>query len=219
MARRIFYVLYFDDSRLQACLDAMRFIANPMAKSRAHITVRGPYSQSYEMRRQQEKIRGTEVLADGIGAFLTKDQNTVYIRCHATTLQEVWRKRDFGFNPHITVYDGRSREFAKTLLNKLGSMTIRFHFVVNEMSPLESQKGQYTTWLRESFDENFVSSIVGSPVEISAIAKLACEERMHLLASLARSLSTFSSSPVYASEVEEWDHEVQQRLVTITEQR
>ena len=41
MLKRVFYVVYFNEQRLQASLNAMRFIANPREKTPAHITVRG----------------------------------------------------------------------------------------------------------------------------------------------------------------------------------
>ena len=195
MTRRVFYVLFFDDPKLQATLNAMRFIANPDVKTPAHITIRGPYSQPYHMPKKQELIRNTEVFADGVDAFFSNEQNTVFIKCQATTLREVWKKDDYGFNPHITIYDGSSRNLAKMLLNRLSGLEIRFSFVVNQLSKLTTYKGQYSNLLRIEFDEDIVSSIVGRKVRVFDLDMLSSHERVNLIVPLARSLADFSSSP------------------------
>ena len=196
MSKRIFYVVYFDDQRLQASLDAMRFIANPKEKTLAHITLRGPYSQLYNVCGLERKIRGAEVMAVGADGFFSKGQNTVFIRCHSEKFQEVWKKSDFPFNPHITIYDGSCRSFAKMLLERLERLPIQFRFLVGKLSPLESHKGQYSTLLRQSFDEEFARDVVGEPLKVSDIDYLSSERRVSLIELFARELSEFSSAPV-----------------------
>ncbi len=196
MSKRIFYVVYFDDRRLQSSLDAMRFIANTKEKTPAHITLRGPYPQSYNLRGLERKIRGAEVLANGVEAFFHEGQNTVFLRCHSERFREVWKKKDFPFNPHITIYDGSSRQFAKLLLKRLEQLHIRFQFVVGKLSALESHKGQYSTLLRQSFKEEFARNVVGEPLKVSEIDALSPERRVSLIELFARELSEFSSAPV-----------------------
>ena len=193
MSRRIFYVVHFDDQRLQTSLDAMRFIANPKEKTPAHITVRGPYSRPYNLCGLERKIQGAEVVADGTEAFFQEGQNTVFIRCYSERIREVWKKKDFGFNPHITIYDGSSRDLARMLLDRLGRLPIQFRFFVSKLLPLESHKGQYSAWLRQSFDEEFASEIVGYPLRISEIDALSPERRVSLIESFARGLSSLAS--------------------------
>ena len=192
MLRRVFYVVYFSDRRLQATLDAMRFIANPREKTQAHITVRGPYTQLYNLHRQQRKIYGTEVFANGAGAFFYEQQNTVFIQCYSEKLREVGKKPEFEFNPHITVYDGSSRHFAMALLDKLQKLVIQFRFLVDEMEPLQSAKGQSSSWLRQSFDEDFVRDVMGKPIRAGDVDKLSEETRISLIERFARNLSKYS---------------------------
>lgn len=196
MSKRIFYVVYFDDKRLQASLNAMRFIANPKEKTLAHITLRGPYSQLYNVCRLERKIRGAEVVADGADGFFRKGQNTVFIKCSSEKFQEVWKKSDFPFNPHITIYDGSCRNFAKVLLERLKQFPIKFRFLVGNLSPLESHKGQFSTILRQSFDEEFARDIIGEPLKVSEIDFLSPERRIALIESFARELPEFASIPV-----------------------
>lgn len=207
MTKRIFYVVYFDDPRLQASLDTIRFIANPNEKTPAHITLRGPYSQLYNVRGLERKIHGAEVMADGAEGFFRKGQNTVFIRCFSEKFQEVWKKSDFPFNPHITIYDGSSRRFAKMLLDRLVQFPIKFRFLVGKLSPLESHKGQYSTLLRQSFNEKFTRTIVGELLTVSEVDSLSSERRASLVELFARKLPGFSSPPMDVSTPSETSYE------------
>ena len=194
MSKRIFYVVYFENHRLQASLDAMRFIANPKEKSPAHITIRGPYTRAYNICGLERRSLGAEVVTDGIGAFFYDNQNTIFIRCHSKELRKVWKKSDFDFNPHITIYDGFSRSFASMLLDRLQRRSIRFRFSVSALTLLESHKGQYSTWLRDSFDEQLVSRVAGNPLATSEVDGLSPERRVAFIESLARELPESCSS-------------------------
>jgi len=193
MSKRVFYVVYFRDQRLQAAFDAMRLIANPHEKSRAHITVRGPYRQRYDVRGLDRKIRDAEIAADGTGSFFGGDQNTVFIECRSKELREVWSKKDFGFHPHITIYDGSSREFAVLLYSRLVRLAIRFHFGVGGLLPLPSVKGQYSMDLRQAFDGAFVADITGVPLNVAEVDVLSDEQRIRLIEALAGRLPECAS--------------------------
>lgn len=194
MSKRIFYVVYLDDARLQAALDAIRFISNPAEKTRAHITVRGPYTRPIVIEGLGQKLCGTEVMADGVDSFLRKDQNTVFIRCRSERLREIWQKKDFGFNPHITIYDGPSRDFALKLLARLSTLPNKFCFVVGQVTRLVTHKGQLTTSLREAFDEGLTRRLLGRPLGIAEILRLPADRRVALVELIARELPDFTSS-------------------------
>lgn len=195
MLRQVFYVVYFNDRRLQAALDAMRFIANPREKTPAHMTVRGPYAQLYHLHRQQRMVSGTEVSATGVNAFFYEEQNTVFIQCESVKLREVWKKRDFDFSPHITLYNGSSRQFATALLDRLDGVMIRFTFLIDEMRPLETYKGQSSSWLRESFDEEFAGEVIGRPIKALEVDTMSDQLRISLIERFARNLSKYSAAP------------------------
>ena len=194
MSKRIFYVVYLDDVRLQAALDAIRFIANPAEKTRAHITVRGPYTKPIDTEALRQKLCGMEVMADGIDSFLRENQNTVFIRCRSERLREIWQKKDFGFNPHITIYDGPSRDFALKLLERLSTLPNKFYFVIGQVTRLVTHKGQLTTSLREVFDEELTRRLLGRPLGISEIQRMPTDRRVALIELIARELPEFASS-------------------------
>ena len=194
MSKRVFYVVYFRNQRLQAAFDAMRLIANPHEKSRAHITIRGPYRQRYDVRGLDRKIRDTEIVTDGAGSFFDGDQNTVFIGCHSRELREVWLKRDFGFHPHITIYDGSSRDFASLLYGRLLDLAIQFRFRVGGLLPLPSVKGQYSMDLRQAFDATVVADITGSRLDVAEVDALSAEQRVGWVELLADRLRECASA-------------------------
>ena len=98
------------------------------------------------------------------------------------------KKRDYEFNPHVTIYDGASREFAVTLLERLQEEPMRFEFRVTELHQLESCRGQCSMLLRQSFDERLVEDVLGEQVRISEVDTLAPERRVSLVRFLASKL-------------------------------
>ena len=188
MARRVFYVVYFEDKDLQRMLDAIRLVCEPGEKTQAHITIRGPYSQRYNLSAQQERIRGSRIAADGVDHFFNEGQSTVFIKCNSHELREAWKKSDFGFNPHITLYDGSSRTFATCLLQLLSGLNLSFPFVANGLFPLVSRKGQNTIELRAAYDEHFVSGLLGNRLLLSDIDELDTKDRLSIVETIAKHL-------------------------------
>lgn len=189
MERRIFYVVYFEDTGLQKGLDAIRFICNPTEKTRAHITIRGPYSRRVNLKHIVDSIRGTRVYTSGLGTFLDHKQNTVFIKCDSTRLRRVWKKSDYGYNPHITLYNGESREFACQLAERLTALQFTFPFIADGISELVSHKGQGTVDLRAAFDEAFTSQLLGRDIRTNDVESLSDAERLCYAESVAKQLA------------------------------
>jgi len=124
----VFYVLHVKEKSLSDCLDAIRFLCDPAEKQKAHITVRGPYQRKIDIRSVNDKVAGRIVSIDGVDNFFAYNQNTVFFHCSAPVLTTVWKKPDFPFNPHLTIYDGRSTEFAHRLYDILKAHTYRLRF-------------------------------------------------------------------------------------------
>ena len=138
---RWFNVLYFEDA-IQACLDAIVLFANPTEKNRAHITIQGPYERRQNIESVAEELVGTEVAVVGVNKFFSDTQNTVYLNCGSEAIRRHWHKPDYPFNPHITLYDGPSREFAQSLVNELKSQKLYFRALIGGVKSLSSVPGQ-----------------------------------------------------------------------------
>ena len=134
--------------------------------------------------------------------FFGDEQNTVFIQCQSDRLREVWKKQDFEFNPHITLYDGSSRQFAVALLDRLKSVRIEFRFLIDELRPLESFKGQASSWLRDSFDEEFAKRVIGQSVKAKDADKMSDEHRISLIEMFARNLYSYSTMSAHVANVE-----------------
>src|SRR5437588_595976 len=118
---RVFYVVYISDETLRKCIDGIRLLSNPFEKESAHITLRGPYRQRYNVDHLSSIVRGTTVLISGVGSFFEAKQNTVFFSCESSHLRAVWHKPNYpDYNPHITLYDGESRRFANELAKAIG---------------------------------------------------------------------------------------------------
>src|SRR5690348_9290015 len=109
-----FFVLYVSNKLWQSYLDTMRIVCNPLTQSPAHITVRGPYEAKPDLDQEWRKVHDIRVAVVGLGTFFDDTQNTVFFKCESDELAEVWWKKHYrSINPHITIYDGESREFAE----------------------------------------------------------------------------------------------------------
>jgi hypothetical protein len=100
--------------------------------------------------------------------------------------------KDFGYNPHITLYDGESRGFATTLRDRLAALNLEFSFVARGPTVLVSIQGQRTFEFTLSFDSEFVSQFLERP--ITDVTRLTESERLDAIERLARNLPQLSAA-------------------------
>lgn len=190
---RLFYVLYPEEPALRFALDAIRFLANPYEKERAHLTVRGPCSRHYRdqtLRRLNEKITSSDIAISGVDRFFAERQHTVFLSCDGPNLKKVWLKPDYGYHPHITLYDGDSRDFGAALLAILQARQPELGFRAGELVPLVTYKGQTNLTLQTSIDFARLSALAGRPLSPSTVRVMTADERLALIAAAWGSLAT-----------------------------
>jgi hypothetical protein len=186
---KIFYVLHIRERALADCVDAIRFICNPAEKQRAHLTVRGPYQKRIDVTSISRRIVGDTVSIDSVGNFFNSGQNTVFFHCSAPDLKSVWNKPRYPFNPHITLYDGASIEFAHKLYDLIGGYPYHLRFRAEQLEPIESFKGQNSLSLTLAFNSEMVSQIVGEEIAPLAVATFSEEHRLQIVDRLCQHLS------------------------------
>jgi hypothetical protein len=186
---KIFYVLHIREKELADCVDAIRFICNPSEKQRAHLTVRGPYRRRINVTAMSRRIAGDTVSINNVGNFFAFGQNTVFFQCSANELKHVWNKPHFPFNPHISLYDGPSREFAGKLFDVTRKYIYCLHFRAEELEPIESHKGQKSLALALSFDSSLVYRITGEEISAALASQLSEERRLAIVDQFCRYLS------------------------------
>jgi len=189
---RVFYVLNIKDKAFSECLEAIRFLSNPAEKHRAHITVRGPYRKRIDLKNINRKIAGDKVVIDSVGNFFESGQNTVYFRCSSQELRVVWKKKNYPFNPHVTVYDSGSGEFARRLFGVISRYKYRLEFRADELEVMESQKGQATFSLALAFNSELVRQVVGKEIRAEDVHTLPEDRRLELIGRLCKHLAASS---------------------------
>ena len=195
MASRTFYVLYVPDGLIANCIDAIRVLANPTEKHRAHITVRGPYQRAISsLDTINRGIEGSRIDIYGSGNFFESDQNTVYLACQSPQLEAAWYKRDYGFNPHITLYDGSSHEFARKLWDVVSSRTYETSFIAGPLKALiSSQKHQGGMALQADLDLRLLHEIADVGPDAGMVDKIGEEARLAAISKLCDYLSNINS--------------------------
>lgn len=193
-----FFVVYPLEKGLRNYLDIMRFIANPMEKHPAHITVRGPYKRTPSMASFSNIVAGSYINVQGVGCFFDHNQNTVFLKCQSETLRGIWRKPEYRkeFNPHITIYNGFCPDFARRLLDCLQMVNIDFSFQVGNLSLLTSKRNQFPSMgMLNFFNEEVFYGIMKKQMPVSTLFDLSPIEKIYIIGRVARRMNEFALSP------------------------
>lgn len=139
---RTAYVLYIEDNTVGPCLHLIRRVCNPESSARPHITVRYPVDRLQDNLGALQGLTIDEIDIVEPGAFGLEDTNTtetctVFVRCSSDVLEAQSYKPDYPDSIfHITLYDGRSLEFAKQLLQVLRRFTWGFAVALPKQTKL-----------------------------------------------------------------------------------
>lgn len=139
------------------------------SNSPIHITVRGPYKnppQKEKLEGLWSMVEGEGLLLNGVGVFEFEDKHVVFIRSHSKAIRKIWWKRDFpiikfGFNPHITLYEG-SPANAKKVLQFLRAENVELYCRQLSLSVYES-------WKNDLFSSSTRTTVHQSPLVMNAV--------------------------------------------------
>lgn len=170
-------------------LNAIRYICNPKTKYKAHVTVRGPYSKllDYSSLLEYNSVIARDNLVIGeISSFFSSNQNTVFLKCDSTNLYKIWFKKDYiDFNPHITIYDGKSRNFAEKLLSILNGHLMNFTCKIQELSELRSmqeRQNEYIQYLESNI--SFIRNVLKIDLSSDLVVNIPEREKLDIIDSL-----------------------------------
>jgi hypothetical protein len=185
------YVMYIESAQiLSNCIEAIRLLSDPSQKWPAHITVRGPYKKHINIDPINSRLVGDSVTITGVGRFSGPRQNTVYFKCTSPKLEKVWMKRDFEFNPHITIYDGSNAEFADQLYTVASKYTYNISFPSAKLFPLTSRRDQCGFGLQTVFSSELVREIAGEIIKPSDVASMSEERKLAIIDRICSYLTT-----------------------------
>src|ERR1035438_9682722 len=121
-------LLPIDDGIISPHLQLLRQVCEPSSTSRPHVTVR--YFERLRIPEEYGLIQITHIDLIEPGMFVLKanglhhpgggGNQTVFVRCKSDDLALLEHKPHFpGSDFHITIYDGTSKAFARSVLDEL----------------------------------------------------------------------------------------------------
>lgn len=183
---RYFYVTYVAEPDLQIALDAIRLLADPTENTLAHITIQGPYSELPTQPLATLALEGQVVRVLRTGDFFRSNQNTVFLECECDGFHERWFKPNYEYRPHITIYDGPSRAFARQLRKLLSRHPAELTFHSTGLALLRSMRGQFRESLRQSIDTVGLSWLLSEQVTAEDVVQMSEQRRLVLIERLWR---------------------------------
>lgn len=186
----------FSDSRVGKLFDLARIILEPEFARPAHITLRGPYKNRKDI---SPSILGKDVGKIGIGrpgTFFAENQSTVFLAVEILGVSDFWYKPDFpNGTPHLSIYDGRDRQFAWSVFNVL--RRYKWGVVLNStpMHILEKKKRLETEFLTDYANVSFaLADVAGRVYSAEEIKQLTALDRIVLLDRICKQI-LFLSKP------------------------
>jgi len=146
-----FVFLEFLDPEVASLLNGLKDIfSETNKKDRLHITVRGPHYHlvtEKDINRYAMLLEQEPILIQSAGMFIDDIESVVYIKVSHNNLRKIWDKpdypiKDYGFNPHITIYRGTDKGLAQKI----------YHFLKKEQIALLCHKFQLTTFVSKQMN-------------------------------------------------------------------
>lgn len=133
---KLFLFVEIHDKPVVELINNLRTIFNDGKRknSPVHITLRGPYTSTpdpEEINSYWETIREEGILISGTDNFNNNDKYVVYLKVKSKVIRELWWKPDYpisqyGFNPHITLYEGRNKAKAMAITKFIKKENLAF---------------------------------------------------------------------------------------------
>lgn len=198
-------VLYLEDSVVGPHLELLRNICEPGSKSRPHVTVRFFERLSMPEDYKTATIGHIDIVEPGSFGLDAKTENinrTVFLRCKSDDLVPLEFKPHFPTSEfHITIYDGKSKEFARNLLRILKRFRWAFrvplpHGTTLTTIPIKPRKPRpkqvardYSPQLQQLFH-----SATAEHLDWERISTLGDKEKLILATKVCKHLQQFTTS-------------------------
>lgn len=163
MMEKFFNILLLGDRRIQTCLNALIYVANPTEKEQAHITFQGPFFRVSEAQKSASSLVGDvgTIEFDGVGSFLNDRQSTVFLKVSSRFVKNNWKKAAGFDTPHLTIFDGKSRRFAEAVLAALSRFRLQFSVPGGAVETIQSISGQSRLFLALNIDRTEFEAVSG----------------------------------------------------------
>ena len=108
-------------------------------------------------------------------------------------MKKIWSKPDYDYNPHITLYDGKSRTFAEKLVKILNSHLRNISFKVDKLYELKSVRGKVNEPITVNSTLSYIKRIVGEKLSKENLEKMDDSEKLFFIELLTEDLAHFRS--------------------------
>ncbi len=143
----------------------------------AHVTLRGPFRSAQAAHQNVADLFEHEIAILGVGRF-PSPQSTIFLVCGSPAIKERWWKPDYGFNPHVTLYDGQTKSTADDLHTLLKRKRLYGRTMLSPVTAYESTSGQRNAALSLSIDFAALSELAGHNLNLEAVKGLSSRERL-----------------------------------------
>ncbi|WP_141400863.1 2'-5' RNA ligase family protein [Pseudoxanthomonas wuyuanensis] len=168
-----FVFIVFDDPYVVGVLDFLVEALNGRRwQQPPHLTIQGPLPErptATAIEHIDKTLGGTQLLIANPGIFETMSGAAVYLRVENESLRRVWNKPDYpiekyGFNPHITLYDGPDVEMAQRAHRFLRSGKHRVELLCDQYSVVPYVSKQIELFPRDDVvgDEKAIQRMIAS---------------------------------------------------------
>jgi hypothetical protein len=167
-ARKHFLFVVFTDP---VVVGALQFLGSVMDSGnlsiKPHLTIQGPFEEKVDLDRIRVVKKNLEddiFFIGNPGLFETPNGVALYLSVSSKNLRKVWNKPDYpiekyGFNPHITIYDGPD----------LRKVKAAFDFLVKNRIELLCRDFEIAQYVPKQFD---MFPVEGAKGDVDAIGKL-----------------------------------------------
>lgn len=186
---RRFYGVYLESTAISTILDIIRFLGEPDSIRFSHITLRGPYEQGLNrnhLRRLNESIEDRTILMLKAERFLSDWQSTAVITVDLRCMGTLVHKPDFpDGTPHITIYDGKDKEFCTAIYDL--SKDYNWENVLRvgnlqEITPKKKIDQEFLPFFTKF--SGYFSLLVGDATIIPDIIRMRRRERLEIVRSI-----------------------------------
>jgi len=189
---KIFYGIYLKREEVSTALDLIRFLGEPGSIRYSHITLRGPYRRELSRARlhainTNPSYQWTIALTEPV-AFFEGVQSTVAIAVDLMSLRELLYKPDFPDGvPHITLYDGRNRAFARDLYSLVRQYVWHDELQVSTLRRIQPKRNlEHELVPLFSHFHSLYEKVVGDPRMIASAWALSLDDRLSLIGEILR---------------------------------
>jgi hypothetical protein len=188
-AMQNFVYVVFNEPKVVGVIDFLMAAMNGgRVKTKPHITIQGPFLDRITASKIMDiknKLKGDQFLIGNPIIFETKSGVALCLKVQSKNLQSVWDKPDYpvekyGFNPHITIYEGPRIEYAQAALDFLKSKSHRIELISSDFSILP-----YVSKQMEIFPHQLVAGDENAIEKMIAVGKVSSSFRAAFLRAIS----------------------------------